>query len=63
MAIIAGFFKDPNPEVLLTSTTALPEKISPNLSGNKAVFLFFQCIKSVLVACPQCIGPQTISSG
>ena len=25
--------------------------------------LFFQCIRSLLTACPQCIGPHTVAFG
>ena len=32
-------------------------------AGYKAIGCSFHCTKSLLVACPQCIGPQTVPSG
>ena len=50
---MAGLLGVPRPEVLLRSTTALPEKIVSRLSGYKAIGRCSQFIMFLLTAWPQ----------
>ena len=63
IATRGGFFVVPKPVLFVVSTTTEPEN-TPSLASNGiATGCSFQCTRSVLVAWPQDMLPQTLPSG